>query len=80
MAAGVALYLTAYIWFFPFAQNGFEPGPSVDQMMRNAFNFHGTDYNTAIGTLPLKVNAIMVWLFLITLLGWIAWIMPFSLY
>jgi hypothetical protein len=77
----IALGLTAYMFFIPFA-NDRDINDNVGIMIHNAMHLHGWDWTTGLGniTIPIRINMFIIWVILIALLGWISYILPFSLW
>jgi hypothetical protein len=69
-----------YMFGLPFMQD--DPGKILPDMFGNMFRLHGWDFNTGLGnvTIPIRVNAFMIWLFLVLAFGYLDWIIPFSLF
>jgi len=76
----IMIGLGFYMFVIPFMQD--DPGKIPTDIARNAFHLHGWNFNTGLGnvTIPIRVNALIVWLFLVLAFGYLSWIIPFSLF
>jgi len=73
-----------YIFGLPLVSNMDNPGNAMNDMLHNAFAMHGFDFNAGIatlnGTIPIRANAIAIWLMLLIVYGYLSYILPFSLF